>query len=111
MRSTTDPKRKRFADLLEEIDEPAILSLALLFHDIGKGEGDGSHAARSVQLAEGALERIQLPVRKRQLARFLVEKHLDLSAALSSRDLDDPATGRALADAVGTIEKLKYLGG
>jgi [protein-PII] uridylyltransferase len=109
LRHTKEPTRTRYADLLSETEEPAILSLALIFHDIGKGEGDGTHADRSVRLGEVAMERIQLPVRKRQLLRFLVEKHLDLSAAMSGRDFQEPATVRALADSVGTVERLKAL--
>jgi [protein-PII] uridylyltransferase len=40
---------------------------------------------------------------------FLILQHLTLSAAMTSRDLDDPATARLLADKVGTIEALRYL--
>ncbi len=105
---TEDPRRKRFEGLLSEIDETATLRLALLFHDVGKGEGTGEHVSRSVEIAEPAMERIQLPVRKRALVRFLIEKHLELSAAMS-RDLDDPATARILAERIGTVERLKYL--
>jgi [protein-PII] uridylyltransferase len=106
--NTEDPQRQQYRNLLSEIDDPATLRLALLLHDVGKGEGDGQHANRSVEIASAAMERIQLPLRKRSLALFLIEKHLDLSAALS-RDLSDPATTRALADNVGTVERLKYL--
>ena len=109
LKKAEQPARQRFADLLSEVEEPALLGLTLMFHDVGKGEGDGSHAARSVTFAEEAMDRIQLPPRKRNLVRFLIERHLDLSAAMSARDLDDPATARMLAESVGTVEKLRCL--
>ena len=106
---TPAPERRRFAELLAEVDQPMVLRLAILFHDIGKGEADGSHAIRSADLADQAMARIQLPVRERHLVRFLIERHLDLSAAMSGRDLVDPATIRALAGNIGTVERLKNL--
>ncbi|MCX6637697.1 MAG: hypothetical protein NT090_21800, partial [Acidobacteria bacterium] len=39
LRTTGDPARRRFADLLTEIEHPAALYFALLFHDTGKGSG------------------------------------------------------------------------
>jgi len=38
-----------------------------------------------------------------------VLRHLDLSGVMSSRDLHDGSTARALADRVGTLERLKLL--
>lgn len=45
----------------------------------------------------------------RETVAFLVERHLFLSSIMNSRDLSDPATARALADGVGTVERLKLL--
>lgn len=104
-----DPVRARLAELATEIERPELLRFALLFHDLGKGEGGGRHVERSVELVEQIMERIQLPLRERRLVRFLIAHHLDLSAAMTSRDPDDPATARHLAGRVETVERLKYL--
>ena len=109
LRKDPEPARRRFANLLEELDDPGVLNLALLLHDIGMGAGGGKHVEKSLELADGAMERIQLPVRKRMLVRFLIERHLDLSVAMTQRDLNDPATARRLADDVGAVERLKHL--
>ena len=70
LRDSADAPREHFRNLLSEIDDQATLRLALLLHDVGKGEGDGKHTARSVEVATVAMDRIQLPVRKRSLVRF-----------------------------------------
>ncbi len=107
--SAADPGRARLAELAREIERPDLLRFALLFHDVGKGEAGGRHIERSLELVAGVMERIQLPLRERRLVHFLIAHHLDLSAAMTSRDLDDPTTARFLAGRVETVERLKYL--
>ena len=107
--ASVDPSRRRFADLLTEIDQPALLLLAILLHDAGKGGGEGHHVAEGLLLAEQAMERIQLPDAQRDAVRFLIARHLELSNVMTSRDLDDPVTVRMLADRVETLESLKRL--
>jgi [protein-PII] uridylyltransferase len=55
------------------------------------------------------MERIQMPAGDRRSVRLLIGAHLDLSAAMTSRDLDDPAVARALAGRAGTLEDLQRL--
>ncbi len=105
----TDPSARPFAALFSEIDDPAVLGFALLFHDIGKAGGASPHVAESVRAAESAMERIGMPGPARRAARALIERHLDLSAMLNSRDIDDPATAALVAERAGTIEILKQL--
>lgn len=104
-----DSSLRRLADVLREIADPALLRFALLFHDAGKGANDGDHSQRSVELAREAMQRIQMPPDNQSAVEFLIEHHLDLSAVMSSRDLYDPSTARALAQRIGTLERLKLL--
>jgi [protein-PII] uridylyltransferase len=104
-----DPRPARFARLLNETDHPEILRLALLLHDIGKGEGAGDHATRSVEIARVALDRLKVPERDQATVLFLIEHHLDLSSIMTSRDLSEPSTAFQIAAASGTIEQLKLL--
>lgn len=106
---TKDPTRLRFAEILSEIDDQALLRFALLFHDSGKGDNSGDHSRRSVELARQAMQRIQMPAEDQARVEFLIEHHLDLSAVMNSRDLHDPATACLLAERIGTIEQLKLL--
>jgi [protein-PII] uridylyltransferase len=107
--SLTDPTRQRFAQLLSEIENPAVLVFALLFHSSGKRAADGDPVQLSIALARQAMERIRIPVEEQRHVNFLIEHQLDLAEVMSGRDVDDPATARQLADRVGTIERLKLL--
>jgi [protein-PII] uridylyltransferase len=107
--ATEVPERRRFSNLMSEIEDHSILRLALLFHDVGKGGETDSHAMESARVAELAAVRIGVPDESRKLLAALIEQHLTLSSAMNGRDLDDPSTGRWLADRVGTIEVLKNL--
>ena len=107
--ATQDNSKRRFAEILSEIEDLALLRFALLFHDAGKGSNSGNHSLRSAELARLAMQRIVMPASEQSAVLFLIEHHLDLSAVMSSRDLDDPATARSLAERIGTIERLKLL--
>jgi [protein-PII] uridylyltransferase len=99
----------RFAHLLSEIADVAVLKLALLLHDTGKGTSEAGHAAESAQLANAASLRLGAPEHARQALAFLIEHHLDLSSAMNGRDLDDPDTAVWLAGRIQTLENLKNL--
>jgi [protein-PII] uridylyltransferase len=104
-----DGPQKAFADLFAEVKSPAVLALALLFHDSGKGIPGEGHVDASLRLASAATARIRMPDQDRSLALFLIERHLELSAAMQSRDVFDPQTIREVAHRVGTVERLKAL--
>jgi [protein-PII] uridylyltransferase len=102
------PGRKRFGALLEELRSPEVLTLALLFHDIGKA-ADADHAQESVRMARTALDRLEIPAESRQTIEFLVRNHLAMSQVAFRRDLDDPHVVAQFAHLVGTEELLKQL--
>ena len=109
LRDTQDPAARRFAILMSEIDNPAVLLFALLYHDVGKGAFTGHHSTVSLEWAVAAMQRMQVPPDEQDTVAFLVLNHLALSEVMNGRDLSDPDTARALADRVGTIERLKLL--
>ena len=109
LRGQEEPLRRRFAGLLEEVENRALLVAALLFHDTGKAARSGKHVEVSVRLAEGAMQRLGAPVEARTAVCSLIERHLDFSAILNTRDLDEPSTAKYLAGRVGTEERLKEL--
>jgi len=99
----------RLAEVFSEVERPELLFLALLFHDIGKGMEGPDHTLGSLQALEGAMNRLGLALPDREVARFLVACHLEMSRTLQRRDIFDPETVRAFAAKTGTPERLKML--
>jgi [protein-PII] uridylyltransferase len=97
------------AEILEELEKPELLYLALLFHDVGKGMEAADHIAGSLQALEGIMARLELAESDRATIRFLIVRHLEMSSTLQRRDIFDPETVRAFADKIETTERLKML--
>ncbi len=98
----------RYAELLGELEDPELLYLTLLLHDTGKGVANGNHVEASLDIANRAMDRLDIDPKERAEVLFLIANHLELSAALR-RDIFDPATVAAFAEKVGTPERLKML--
>ncbi len=98
-----------FAELAAETEDIDLLAVALLFHDVGKGTPDEGHVGVSVRIAKPALQRVGISERAWGIVEFLIAAHLELSAAMSGRDLSDPEVVHSLAQRVGTVERLRLL--
>jgi [protein-PII] uridylyltransferase len=109
LRGSTDPIRKRYAEIFSELPDPSLVYFALLMHDVGKGVPGVGHVDGSVQMAQSAMRRIQLPQADRDTVLFLIRNHLEMSEVMQSRDIFDPATAQYLGYLTGTVERLKQL--
>jgi [protein-PII] uridylyltransferase len=99
---------QRYGRLLEELERPELLYLALLLHDVGKGVPGESHLVTGLEIAQKCMERLELDQAARETISFLIASHLEISATLR-RDIYDPGTVQAFCDKVGTPERLKLL--
>jgi [protein-PII] uridylyltransferase len=109
LRGAEDPPNSLFANLLAEVKQPGVLLFALLFHDVGKGTPGEGHVDGSLRLVQPAMARIEMPQQDRETVLFLIAAHLELSAAMHSRDMFDPQTIRDVAQQVKTVEWLQLL--
>jgi len=105
---TSTRERERFASLLQDLERPELLVLALLLHDVGKS-GDEEHVAESVRLARGVFDRLAMPADAREAVEFLIANHLQMSTVAFRRDTEDPETVRRFAAVVGVEDRLKML--
>jgi [protein-PII] uridylyltransferase len=87
-----DPKLVSYKRILEELDDPLVLYLALLLHDSGKAVGARPHSEASALFAQRVAARLQLSSEQRKSLILLVDHHLTLSRIAQQRNLDDPTT-------------------
>ncbi len=105
---TSDPRLQEFRRIAGELKKPQILKLAILLHDVGKGEGHG-HVERGVALAENALTRMGLAPGDVADVKFLVAQHLSMAHIAERRDLDDERLIIEFARQMGSEDLLKML--
>jgi len=106
--ATFEPDR-RFAEILAELEQPDLLYLSLLLHDVGKGMSGDDHVSASVEAAGRACQRLGLPPYEGDLVVFLIRNHLEMSLTLQRRDIFDPEAIRVFSELVATPERLKML--
>lgn len=96
------------SQIIHGIVDPEALMLAMLLHDVGKG-GDRGQLEDGAIAARRACERLGLDPRRIELVVWLVRNHLLMSDYAQKRDVSDPSTVRAFAEAVGDLERLRML--
>jgi [protein-PII] uridylyltransferase len=87
---------ERYAGILQELEQPELLYLAILLHDVGPAA------------AQKCVSRLGLGPADRGSVLFLIEHHGDMGGSLR-RDIYDPHTIMQFADWVGTPDRLKML--
>ncbi|NLU69760.1 [protein-PII] uridylyltransferase [Streptomyces sp. HNM0574] len=89
----------RAAAAARDVRRPDLLLVAALLHDLGKG-WPGDHSVTGATIARDTAARIGYGHADAELLARLVRHHLLLAETATRRDLDDPQTVRAVADAV-----------
>ncbi|MEZ3181341.1 [protein-PII] uridylyltransferase [Streptomyces pimonensis] len=98
----------RASAFTRRVGRPDLLLAAALLHDIGKG-WPGDHSVAGEVIARDVAARIGFDQRDVTVIATLVRHHLLLVETATRRDLEDPATVRAVADAVGAQGTLELL--
>ncbi|MFJ3905857.1 [protein-PII] uridylyltransferase [Streptomyces sp. NPDC090025] len=98
----------RAAHLTRRVHRPDLLLIAALLHDIGKG-WPGDHSLAGETIARDVAARVGFDPADVAVIATVVRHHLLLVDTATRRDLDDPATVRTVADAVGSTGALELL--
>ncbi|MFE9138189.1 [protein-PII] uridylyltransferase [Streptomyces sp. NPDC007355] len=98
----------RASSLTRRVGRPDLLLVAALLHDIGKG-WPGDHSVAGETIARDLATRIGFDRADVGIVATAVRHHLLLVETATRRDLDDPATVRSVAAAVGTVGTLELL--
>lgn len=94
--------------IYRSIKQKAILHLAILLHDIGKGYNE-DHSEVGARIAVAMGKRFGLSERETETLRYLVHRHLVMAHLAFYRNLDDEAVIAEFASEVGSVEVLKML--
>jgi len=94
---------------LRKNEDPLLLYLMLLLHDIGKSEGVKGHAVNGVRIAQPILDRFGIGDKQQSQILFIIRHHLEMSRIWQRFDLDDPETAHSFAKTVGNKENLRFL--
>lgn len=92
----------------KSVENRASLLLAVLLHDIGKGEGS-NHAERGAAMVPTIARRMGLSREESEMVEFLVRKHLLFAHISQRRDLSDERMIVEFARQMKTSEHLKNL--
>jgi [protein-PII] uridylyltransferase len=95
--------------LFQKLEDPAILYLAVLLHDVGKAANSRHHEEESALMAHRVARRIQLSPERRRMLVLLVDAHYAMSHTAQTRNLDDPATTAEFAAIVKSRPNLDAL--
>ncbi|MFJ7105140.1 MULTISPECIES: [protein-PII] uridylyltransferase [Streptomyces] len=98
----------RASAFTRRVSRPDLLLIAALLHDIGKG-WPGDHSVAGEVIARDVAARIGFDPADVSVVATLVRHHLLLVETATRRDLDDPATVRSVAEAVGSPGTLELL--
>ncbi|MET9828267.1 [protein-PII] uridylyltransferase [Streptomyces sp. NPDC006385] len=98
----------RASEFTRRVHRPDLLLVAALLHDIGKG-WPGDHSVAGEIIVKDVAARIGFDRDDVTVLSTLVRHHLLLVETATRRDLEDPATVRSVAEAVGSQGTLELL--
>jgi len=119
--ASQDKQRAHLRSIFDEIEDPSLLYLSILLHDIGKGRGRG-HIPRGAKIAERVCKRLGLneldpaspagqPGGGGGAAKvvLMVEHHVAMAQLAQRRDLNEPHVVTDFAAEMGTLDALNVL--
>ena len=101
-------KKPILTRLADDIGKRELLMLAVLLHDVGKGEGK-NHAEKGAEMVPTISRRLGLKREDSTRLEFLVRHHLDMAHISQRRDLNDDKLIDQFARTMEMTETLKML--
>ncbi|MEM0910442.1 MAG: [protein-PII] uridylyltransferase [Pseudomonadota bacterium] len=98
----------RCSRIVRDLDEPQIIFLAAIFHDIAKGR-DGDHSTLGARDVAAFCRQHNISERNTETIIWLVENHLLMSVIAQRRDIYDPDVVNEFANQVKSQQHLELL--
>ena len=106
---TNEKKLSHYSTIFKNLDDPAMLYLGMLLHDIGKAANVRYHAEASSLATQKVARRLQINGERLNLLMTLVDAHGELSTTARTRNIDDFTTVSDFANIVRTLPTLDAL--
>jgi len=97
---TSEKRLRRYSSIFRNLEDPAVLYLAMLLHDTGKASNTRHHRDASAVAAQKVSRRLQLSPDRRKRLITLVDAHGELAEVARARNLEDPATFEDFAEVI-----------
>ena len=104
-----DYEYSRYEKELRKNDDPLLLYLILLLHDMGKAEGMKSHEISGVRIAQVVLDRLRISHKQQEQILFIIRSHLEMARFWQRFDLDDPKSAESFSQFIEDPQKLIFL--
>ena len=108
LNASQDKQRAHLRTIFDEIEDPSLLYLSILLHDIGKGRGRG-HIPRGAKIAERVCKRLGLSELDAAKVVLMVNQHVAMAQLAQRRDLNEPHVVTDFAARMGTLDGLNLL--
>lgn len=105
----TSKELRHYREEFHRLDDPAILYIILLLHDIGKGEGIKGHDKVGVEISKPILKRLDVDPRFHKEILFIIGNHLEMARFWQHHDIDDPQNIQSFAAKVENQTQLNLL--
>ncbi|MDQ3667862.1 MAG: [protein-PII] uridylyltransferase [Acidobacteriota bacterium] len=106
--ASQDKQRTHLRSIFDEIEDPSLLYLSILLHDLGKGRGRG-HIPRGAKIAERICKRLGLAGLDFAKVVLMVKQHVAMAQLAQRRDLNEPDVVTDFAVGMGTLDALNVL--
>jgi [protein-PII] uridylyltransferase len=105
------PEKHRLGGLVRELENPELLLLSLLLHDIGKSHrhDEGNHVHPGTEGVRVILADLGLPDEQAAKVVFAIKNHLEMSKIILRRDFSDETVIRQFSELVGDVDNLRML--
>lgn len=107
--TSNDEDLRWYRDEFHRLDDPAILYLILLLHDIGKGVGIKGHDKVGVEISRPILERLGVNPNFHEEILFIIGNHLEMARFWQRHDIDDPQNIQSFSKKVVNQTQLTLL--
>jgi len=105
----TEPKEfPRCSRIVKNLDEPRVLFIAAIFHDIAKGR-NGDHSVLGAEDVKQFCTSHDIPDKQSNMIAWLVKNHLLMSVVAQRRDIYDPEVIKEFASEVKSHTHLDLL--